>query len=126
MDQQEKFGVAHILLLVLTLAFVGALLWASGRDRADLTSEGYSVAVEKSVSAAELVPEQARIDVNTATAEELETLKGIGPALAQAIVDYRDEHGPFTAAEELTEVSGIGPAKLEAIRESITLGGEDA
>ncbi|MCC7362508.1 MAG: helix-hairpin-helix domain-containing protein [Anaerolineales bacterium] len=61
------------------------------------------------------------INVNTATAAELETLPEIGPALAQRIVDYRTAHGPFTALDDLLNVSGIGPATLDAIRGLITL-----
>lgn len=52
------------------------------------------------------------LNVNTATADELDTLPGIGPALAQAIVDYRDANGPFTSLDDLDAVSGVGPALL--------------
>ncbi len=59
------------------------------------------------------------IHVNSATVEELDTLPGIGPALAQAIVDFRAENGPFASLEDLDNVSGIGPSKLEAIRDLV-------
>lgn len=59
------------------------------------------------------------VHVNSATLEELETLPGIGPSLAQTIIDYRIENGPFTSLEDLDNVPGIGPAKLEAIRDQI-------
>lgn len=62
------------------------------------------------------------VDVNSATAEQLEELRGIGPALAAAIVEYRDEHGPFASLEQLTEVPGIGPAKLDALRDDAVAG----
>ena len=65
------------------------------------------------------------VNVNTATAEELETLTGIGPSLAQTIIDYRAEHGDFTAAEDLLNVKGIGEAKLEGFRAEITFTEED-
>lgn len=52
--------------------------------------------------------EQGKININTATAEQLETLKGVGPALARRIVEDRQRHGPFTTAESLKRVRGIG------------------
>ncbi|MBV0933406.1 ComEA family DNA-binding protein [Marinobacterium weihaiense] len=62
------------------------------------------------------------VDINTATAEQIAaSLNGIGPAKAQAIVDYRETNGPFVAAEQLTDVRGIGPATLEKNREFILL-----
>ncbi|WP_162909956.1 ComEA family DNA-binding protein [Aggregatilinea lenta] len=60
------------------------------------------------------------VHVNSATPEELAALPGIGPSLADAIVTYRDENGPFTSLEDLDAVPGIGPAKLDAIRELVT------
>lgn len=62
------------------------------------------------------------IDINTATVEELDTLPGIGPTLAQAIVDYRNEFGPFFAIEDIMFVDGIGPDTFEAIKDLITVG----
>jgi len=53
--------------------------------------------------------ESVPIDINRATLDDLITLPGIGPALAQRIIDYRLEHGPFGSVEELERVSGIGP-----------------
>ncbi len=67
----------------------------------------------------------ARININTATAEELETLPRIGPTLAQRIVDYRTEHGPFQTVDDLVQVKGIGAALLETLRPYVTVG-EDA
>ena len=59
------------------------------------------------------------IDLNRATTAELETLPGVGPVLAQRIVDYRTTHGRFTSVDELREVSGIGPAKFAEIRSRV-------
>jgi competence protein ComEA len=62
-----------------------------------------------------------RINVNTAAAQELESLPGIGPTKAQAIVDYRDQNGPFRIIDDLLNVPGIGARTLEDIRGRITV-----
>ena len=62
-----------------------------------------------------------RIDINLADVALLETLPGIGPALAQRIVEYRENNGLFESVEQLQEVDGIGPMVLERVRELITL-----
>lgn len=63
----------------------------------------------------------ASIDLNTATAAELEALPGVGPATAAAIVAHRDAHGPFSSVDGLLDVRGIGEAKLEQIRPMATV-----
>lgn len=60
------------------------------------------------------------ININTADAPELDRLPGIGPALAQEIVRYREANGPFAQIEDLLNVPGIGPAKLAQVRDLIT------
>ena len=62
------------------------------------------------------------IDINTATAKELETLKGVGPKKAEAIVKYRTEHGAFQSVDELRKVKGIGPKILSANKDKLTVG----
>ena len=61
------------------------------------------------------------VNVNKAGAEELQTLRGVGPALAARIMKYREEHGPFTKVEDLNQVNGIGDAKLSKIKDQVTL-----
>lgn len=60
------------------------------------------------------------VDINTAGVAELETLPGIGPATAAAIVEHREQQGPFATIDDLEAVRGIGPAKIEAIRDLAT------
>ena len=66
-------------------------------------------------------PEPQKIDINRAEVWLLEALDGIGPAKAQAIVDYRKQNGPFRNINELTKVEGIGPTIYESIRHLITV-----
>jgi competence protein ComEA len=68
---------------------------------------------------APIPPDGGKINLNTATLEELESLPGIGPTLAQRIVEYRDAHGPFQSVEDLLLVKGIGPSLLEKIRDLV-------
>lgn len=75
--------------------------------------------------AAPVAAAAGEIDINTASAQELAAaLDGVGAVRAQAIVDYRDEHGPFPSVAALVDVSGIGEATLEQNRAFITVGEE--
>jgi len=61
------------------------------------------------------------VSLNSATLEQLDALPGVGPALAQQIITYREANGPFTSVDQLDDVPGIGPAKLEQLRPLVTL-----
>ena len=69
------------------------------------------------------VADFAKANINTATAQELTSLPGIGQAKAEAIVKYREANGPFKSIDDITKVSGIGPKMLEKLREEITVVG---
>ena len=64
-------------------------------------------------------PKDGRIDINTATFEEFESLPGIGPATAKRIIDYRDINGRFEIVDDLAEVHGIGDKTIEKLRDKI-------
>jgi competence protein ComEA len=63
----------------------------------------------------------ALVNINTASLDELEQLSGVGPATAQAIIDYRTEQGPFTSIDDIKNVPGIGDAKFAAMKDAITV-----
>ena len=67
----------------------------------------------------------ARINLNTATVEQLDALPRIGPVLAQRIVDYRNQNGPFAKIEDVKKVKGIGDALFDGIKDLITTGDVD-
>lgn len=79
---------------------------------------GYRPAIISSNSEAEPL-----VDLNRADQDELETLPGIGPVTAQAILDYRNNEGPFRTIDEIMNVPGIKQARFEALKDWITVGG---
>ena len=85
------------------------------------TTEGASAAsaAETQEPALQEPTREKPLNLNTATQAQLELLPGIGPALAQAILDYRAEFGPFTAPEQLMEVPGIGEKRFAAVEQLI-------
>lgn len=101
----------------LALLGLGILVWQ--QRRMPLRVEP---AVEMSPMQWEAALREARqVDLNAATAEELERLPEIGPSLAQRIIEYRRTLGRFQRAEELLQVPGIGPKTYEALRDHVTV-----
>jgi len=72
-------------------------------------------------AAVSAVPGARRVNINTATLAELETLPRIGPSIAQRIIDYRTRNGPFKQIEDIKNVSGIGEAMFSAIKDLIAV-----
>lgn len=127
MEKEERNGKAcgiYLVLAALTVLFAVSLTFLHKTSYEGTAHGDYTVSVQDRTDEI-TAPTRVLVNVNTATAEELETLTGIGPALAQAIVDYRAEHGAFRSAEDLLLVKGIGEAKLEGFRAEITLTEEE-
>lgn len=68
------------------------------------------------------LPAHAAVDINTADAAALEQVKGLGPAKAAAIVDYRKANGPFKSVDDLVNVPGIGEKTVEQLRDQVSIG----
>jgi competence protein ComEA len=63
----------------------------------------------------------ARIDLNTATADQLDTLPGVGPATAKAIIDWRQQHGRFQTVDDLLHIRGLGRSRVDALRPKVVV-----
>jgi competence protein ComEA len=87
-----------------------------------VTAHGNSVRPRESRPAAPAAARRGRIDLNRATAGELESLPGIGPAKAAALIRWRERYGRFRRLEDVLAVPGIGPATLERLRPLVALG----
>lgn len=115
MDGRIKLSKTGVFLLVLTALFllsVGTVYLLTPRTtQGDYTVEGQAPS-EK--------PKTEKVNINTADADELDALPGIGPVLAQRIIDWRTANGPFTCPEDLLQVSGIGQTTLDGLRDCIT------
>lgn len=105
---------AHPLIAIPPIVVLGVLaVWSSSRvpfetdDPAALLTEQTAV--------------ETRIDLNHATVQELQSLPRIGPTLADRIIEYRDERGPFTSVSELDAIKGIGPKTIEALKRYVMI-----
>ena len=106
-----------VLTLVFILGMAGVYARATCMDEGDYIIRTGKLAQE--TVAIEAVRWQ--VNINTAAAEELTALPGVGEALAERIIAYREEHGRFRAAEELLEVKGIGESKFAEMKDWIIL-----
>jgi competence protein ComEA len=102
-----------------------------GVNLAAKVSDGQQVVVPERVAggagsatsgpAAAVAAADVPISLNTATAEQLDQLEGVGPATAQKILDWRQEHVGFRAVEDLQQISGIGPKRFAALKEKVRM-----
>ncbi len=111
-----KKRTALLLAALMTAGFLLVLLVQG----AVFAPAGISVCPQRPAAA-----EDARLDLNLASAADLQELPGIGPVLSDAIVSWRVEHGGFRSPEELLEVPGIGEKTLAGIQDYLIIGGFD-
>jgi len=126
---QGKTGKTEKILLAASAAFLCLLTVLLFRDRPP-SDAGCTVETQFAATASEIVPVDSsadtftaagKLNLNTATAAELEELPGVGEKLAQRIVDYRTANGDFRTIEELKNVKGIGDGKFSAVADQITV-----
>ena len=113
---QKQQPNRKVLLFLATLAVLAGIVWGALFLIAPIWQPGtpveYMPALPQTEAAAESAPTQL-VDLNTADAETLQTLPGIGPAKAAAIIAYRVEHGPFAALQDVANVPGISEQMTE-------------
>ena len=113
LKRSEKWILAVTVLAF--LAFAAVYIAQSRQEEVFLYEEGVVFPPAYGVG------DNEKININTATVSQLQQLEGIGPALAEKIVEYRQTNGSFSRIEDIAFVSGIGSEKFEAIRDDITV-----
>ena len=121
MNAERKITKTEGFILAFTTVFLCSLLMISAHERAEVKKVGFET--DRDVPQEAFLPDITPLDLNTADAQDLDDLPGIGEVLAQRILTYRKEHGRFESVEELLEISGIGEKTLEGLRERVTVNG---
>ena len=112
-------------LLALTALFLCLMVFIFREVQTEEIAGDYVITTQRAPGEPVTPEEEPPININTADHTALQRLTGIGPALAERIIAWREANGGFKAVEELLQVAGIGEATLEALREEITLGEEE-
>jgi len=104
-----------LILLIGLAVLVSGVLVFTDLSRPEQASPLEAIRLENVLVLLPRFVESSPIDINRAALDDLITLVGIGPTLAQRVIDYRNEHGPFQSVEELERVSGIGPQTVQGL-----------
>src|ERR671934_214974 len=120
--QLAAYALAAVVVVVLGMRF----MQGQARGGAQATAGSDAAGATAAVGASGTAPGPP-VSLNSATAAQLDTLDGVGPATAQKILDWRREHGGFSSIDDLGEGPGIGPQRLAALRDKVPpLGGYQA
>lgn len=119
--------ISFVLLLSVTTLFlsivIGILIYRVSDTGNRRISTYDQITLQQTEERLKTPETSGKININIATYDELLLLPGIGPTLAERIIERRNNHGEFTEVDELLEINGIGPAKLDGIKDYITVGG---
>ena len=119
-NSKEQFSDSvqkAFVLTVMVIALIFIMAFTMFKDSSDVNI--YSITVEKTVY--NTVPDSDKLNINTASKEELMKLDGIGDTISDRIIDYRDEHGAFSSIEEIKNVKGITETVYKRIEQYIKI-----
>lgn len=121
MKNERKLTKTEGILLGLTGVFLCGLLALSAYDQKAETA--IRVETDRAVPQETFLPDLSPVNLNTADAEELDELPGIGEVLAGRILEYRAEHGPFRSVDDLKNIAGIGEETVAGLADRVTVDG---